>query len=96
MVSFGTNFSSNNVENLPVSGVPFIAGLWSDITLDNEKSAIAITETNPPSTAIKRCIDEFLQEGFGESVADFDPTHFFMVTWKNATHNSLSQVQKTV
>ena len=32
-------------------------------------------------------MSQFLHEGFGGSAADYDPTHFVIVTWKDVTHH---------
>ena len=84
-----------NQRDLP----PFIAGFWSNITLNHEKSLIAFAEKNKTSSEFnnsKACVSHLLYEGFGSSMAMFDPTHFLFVTWKNVTHYSLVTVRSTV
>ena len=91
ILSFGSSFNSTNPEKLPVSQTtpPFIAGFWSNLTLSQE-SLIAIAERSPASTDYlytRACMSQFLHEGFGGSAADYDPTHFVIVTWKDVTHH---------
>ena len=92
ILSFGSSFNSTNPENLPVvsqTTPPFVTGFWSNLTLSQE-SLIAIAERSPTSTDYlytRACISQFLHEGCGGSAADYDPTHFLIVTWKDVTHH---------
>ena len=97
VISFGSSLSSKKPEDLQVPGTatPFIAGFGSDLTRNAE---IAITERNLTSTdysMTKSCMCEFLCEGFSKSVADCDPTHILIVTWKDATH-TLNEVRMLI
>ena len=73
---------------------PFIAGFWGNISLENGMDDPALSYVEIDSTSngdvfnkTKVHIGNLLYEGFGSYLTGFDPTHIFLVTWKNVLNN---------
>ena len=95
VLSINSNFSSTNTKEFPISDTPpFIAGFWDQISLKKNGrpyGVIAYIEMNNSSElfqSYKARYKSFLGERFGKCIEQFQPTHIFLATWKDAVQTS--------